>query len=46
MKKTLALMVAFFALTVVFTSCTKEGQYMPNKKISEIVYTARIRLES
>lgn len=39
MKKTLALMVAFFALTVVFTSCTKEGQYMPNKKISEIVYT-------
>ena len=39
MKKTFALMIAVFAVAMVFTSCTKEGQYMPTKKISEIVYT-------
>lgn len=39
MKKTFALMVAVFALSVAFTSCSKEGQYMPKKKISEIVRT-------
>lgn len=38
MKKTLVSLLAVFALTVIFTSCTKEGQYMPSKKISEIVY--------
>lgn len=39
MKKTFALMVAVFAFAMVFTSCTKEGQYMPKQKISEIVHT-------
>lgn len=39
MKKTFALMIAVFAVTMVFTSCTKEGQYMPKKRVSEIVYT-------
>lgn len=39
MKKTFALMIAVFAFAMVFTSCTKEGQYMPNKKISKIVRT-------
>lgn len=37
MKKTLVSLLAVFAFTIVFTSCTKEGQYMPSKKISEIV---------
>lgn len=38
MKKIFALMTAVFALSMVFTSCTKEGQYMPKKKISEVVH--------
>ena len=37
MKKTMVSLLAIFAFTIVFTSCTKDGQYMPNKKISEIV---------
>jgi hypothetical protein len=39
MKKTFALMIAVFAMIVVFSSCEKEGQYKPKKKISQIVYT-------
>lgn len=39
MKKTFALMIAVFAMIVAFTSCEKEGQYMPKKKISRVVYT-------
>lgn len=39
MKKTFALMIAVFAFAMIFNSCEKEGQYMPKKKISEIVYT-------
>lgn len=39
MKKTFVLMIAVFAMVVAFTSCEKEGQYMPKKKISRIVYT-------
>jgi len=39
MKKTFVLMIAVFAFAMVFTSCTKEGQYMPSKKISEIVFS-------
>lgn len=38
MKKTFVSLLAIFAVIIVFTSCTKEGQYMPSKKISEIVY--------
>lgn len=40
MKKTFATVLAVFAFALVFTSCTKEGQYMPSKKISEIVHTS------
>lgn len=39
MKKSLVSVLAIFAFAIVFTSCTKEGQYMPSKKIKEIVYT-------
>lgn len=39
MKKTFQVLIALCALAVAFPSCTKEGQYMPKKKISEIVYT-------
>lgn len=39
MKKTFALMIAVFAMVVAFTSCEKEGQYKPKKKISQIIYT-------
>ena len=40
MKKTFALMTVVLVAAVAFTSCTKEGQYNPKKKISKIVYAS------
>ena len=40
MKKTFALMTVVLVAAVAFTSCTKEGQYNPKKKISEIVFNS------
>lgn len=44
MKKTFALMIAVFAVAMVFTSCTKEGQYMPKQKISEVKHTRTYKM--
>ena len=39
MKKTFTFVIAFVMSALVFSSCQKEGQYMPKKKISEISTT-------
>jgi len=39
MKKTFALLIAVFVAALAFTSCEKEGQYVPKQKISEIKHT-------
>lgn len=36
MKRTFAFMIAVFVTALAFTSCEKEGQYVPKQKISEI----------
>lgn len=45
MKKTVALMIVTLAVAMFFTACTKDGQYMPKKKISKIVYTQSSKVE-
>lgn len=39
MKRTFQFLMAVCAFVVAFSSCTKEGQYLPKEKISQIVYT-------
>lgn len=46
MKKTFAFMIAVFAAAMFFTSCEKEGQYVPKQKISEIKHTKTYKTDA